>query len=83
MFNPEVGEKGLVMPNPADDEITFYSPGSESGLMTILTQHGQVVRQLQNYAPGTSIFVGDLPSNIYVLQFGNRDKQISKKVIIR
>jgi hypothetical protein len=80
-FSIEEGENGLVSPNPANNEIAFFGP-AEPGVLTILSQHGQVVRRITNYSPGASISVGDLPANLYVLQFENDKSQISKKVII-
>lgn len=80
-YRPEEGEV-LITPNPANDEIALYGP-TESGVVTILTQQGQVVRQIFNYTPGASIFVGDLSASLYVLQFGNKSNQASKKIVIR
>lgn len=80
-LNPEAGAGGLVMPNPANNEITLVGP-EVSGDLIILSQHGQVVRRINNYTPGESIFVGDLPTNSYILRFGNGKQQITKKITI-
>jgi hypothetical protein len=74
-----------LSPNPADQEVRFYS--IEDGilpaslLLTMYNANGQVIFQVDNPEIGSIISLQDLPTGLYMYRFDTPTEHLSGKLI--
>lgn len=83
IYSLSEGFRGMLYPNPVDDEFKVSVPDDELFDITISSSSGQILRKLYNQNKESAINVATLPQGLYVVEIKAGNKRIIDKIIKR
>lgn len=70
-----------VYPNPADDHIALSFPAGESTEVNIYHSDGRLILSMNDYAPDSMVFTGDLVPGIYLVRIRVNDDYLTTRFL--